>query len=436
MKRPSLAPSRPGIYFFKNRRGKILYIGKAADLKSRLNFYGQKRAEARLQVLQKQTAKVEWQTTASEIEALLLEARLIKKHRPPFNVKLRDDKQYFYVIFTKERFPKIYVTHQPLASNRPVIISLGPFTDGTALRTVLKLLRRLFPFCTCRQSHYRLCLNAHLEKCPGYCCLKFVSSSPPPKLAEKKYQKNIKAIKKILSGEGGALRKQLTREMLTAAKRGDFLQAIERRDQITKLRRVFANARLVKTVANREKVLVELQNKLGLPKLPYRIEGYDVSHIQGQLAVGSMVVFIKGRPDKSQYRKFAISSPSSSKNGKVLTLEPKGDAQMLAEILRRRFHHPEWPLPDLIIVDGGQAQLNAALAVLKKTQGSSIIALAKDVQHRGNRFYLPGRSRALPLANLPPLVRHLLLEINNEAHRFAIHYYRHQHRRQIVNSVR
>src|SRR3989344_7131238 len=145
-------PKKSGVYFFKNKKREILYIGKAADLRNRLRSYFSKGIkDVRILGMLKNATGVSWQKTDSEIEALILESQLIKKHRPMFNILMRDDKQYFYVAFTKEKFPKIFISHQQK--------DIGPFTDGGALKTTLKILRRIFPFCTCKQTHHNYCLN-------------------------------------------------------------------------------------------------------------------------------------------------------------------------------------------------------------------------------------------------------------------------------------
>ncbi len=345
IKNPKNIPTTSGVYFFKNPKGKILYIGKAANLKNRLVFYLKKNiTNTRIASMLQQAVKLAWQETDSEVEALILESRSIKKHRPPFNILMRDDKQYFYVVFTKEKFPKIFLTHQPLTLPHKTLI--GPFTDGTALKTTLKLLRKTFPYCTCKEKHNNYCLNYHLDNCPGFCCLKVDQSQTKDK---KSYQKNIRSIKDILSGKRMSLSKKMEKEMQQAAKENDFIKAIAIRNKLRELKWIFENAKIIKQLEEKDKTLKEVQNFFGLPVLPRRIEAFDISNIQGQFAVGAMAVFTDGqpymaespgfRPDKSQYRKFKIKHTRSG-----------GDIAMLKEILSRRLKHREWPLPDLIII--------------------------------------------------------------------------------------
>jgi len=452
--RPRNILSTPGVYFFRDKSGRILYLGKAANLKNRIKSYFSrqndprphtKRASvtkspdfnnarygvgARISKMLETAKSIDWQETDSEIEALILESQLIKKYRPPFNIMLRDDKQYFYVAFTKEEFPKLVITHQPLNAKRYSLNAsfIGPFTDGIALKTTLKLLRKIFPYCTCKQKHNNFCLNYHIGNCPGFCCLKKGTTAKQVSV----YKKNITAIKEILSGKKKSLIKKFEKEMNVFAKKGNLEKAIELRDKIEKLKKIFENARIISKQKhfdiskyqseNNEGVLEELRRGLGLKSMLCRIEGYDVSNIQGEFATGAMVVFTDGRPDKNEYRKFRIRIAGKA-----------NDIAMLKEVLMRRFRHPEWPYPDLVLIDGGKGQLNAAKAAMSKSKCQmsnkiSAIALTKDAEHKGHHIYVSAKKMAVPLKNLPLAVRNLILQIDAEAHRFAIGYYRKLHR--------
>jgi excinuclease ABC subunit C len=243
------------------------------------------------------------------------------------------------------------------------------------------------------------------------------------------YKKNIAAVKEILSGKKKSLIKKFEKEMNALAKMGNLEKAIELRDKIEKLKKVFENAKIINQNkyydislyhSGKSKSLIELKRFFKLPALPRRIEGYDVSNIQGKFATGAMVVFVNGQPDKKEYRKFKIRTTD-------------GDTGMLQEIITRRFGHPEWLLPDLILIDGGKGQLNAAVSVLRTSkQKISVIALTKNIRHRGDHIYASTKKTAMPLKNLPPAVRNLILQIDAEAHRFAIGYYRKLHKRGLV----
>src|SRR3989344_3519547 len=423
-------PQTPGVYFFRNKQGQILYIGKALNLKKRVASYFKNNVDSRIKNMLEMANKITWQETSSEIEALILESQFIKKHRPPFNIKLRDDKQYFYVGITKDKFPRIFITHQPtknqdvkLKSTRAKADFSGPFTDGSALKTTLGLLRRIFPYCTCKQKHNNYCLNYHIGKCLGFCCLK-----NNPELVERTakknhgYRKNIRAVKDVLSGKKNLLIKKLKKEMSDMATKENFQKAAETRDKMAKLEKVFENALIIRKteVINISTTLEELVRTLKLSNKPERIEGYDVANIQGQFATGSMVVFINGSADKTQYRKFKIHSPSSP-----------NDVGMLKEVLARRFNHSEWIYPDLIIMDGGIAQLNIAKHILKIIGQNKIrvITLTKDDRHIGTKIFIDNKKTALQLSKISPSARNLILQIDAEAHRFAINYYRKLHGR-------
>lgn len=437
---PISPPDGPGVYFFRDKNGKVLYLGKAANLKSRLKSYFDKSPKnPRLLKMLEIAKDVDWQEAGFEVGALIMESQLIKKYRPPFNIMLRDDKQYFYVVFTKEKFPKIFITHQPAKQQKTKFSqTIGPFTDGTALRVTLKLLRRIFPYCTCKQKHNNYCMNYQIGNCLGFCCLKNKPASKQIII----YKKNAAAIKSILNGKKKSLIKEFEKEMNALAKRGNLEKAIELRDKIEKLKRVFENARIVRDAniqmhANdANETLAETQKIFKLNRLPRRIEGYDVSNIQGEFATGAMVVFTDGRPDKNEYRKFKIHSAG-------------GDTAMLEEIITRRFGHPEWAYPDLILIDGGKGQLSAAVTAMsnvkiaysaeaasatkagRMSKKIPVIALTKNVRHRGDHIYTSTKKSAVPLQKLSTPARNLILQIDTEAHRFAIGYYRKLHRKNI-----
>ncbi|OGN07676.1 MAG: hypothetical protein A3B86_02455 [Candidatus Yanofskybacteria bacterium RIFCSPHIGHO2_02_FULL_38_22b] len=431
-------PNNPGIYLFKNSKNKPLYIGKALNLKNRVKYY-LKTNDARFKKMISEAHKIDFRETNSEIEALILESQYIKKYKPEFNIVLRDDKQYSSVIFTDDPFQKIFVTHQPQNKllrdkeqetrkiknltwlhGSPSFVSehIGPFTDAGALKTTLRLLRRIFPYCTCKQQHNNYCLNYHIGKCLGFCCLKKQTANNLQLII---YRKNIKAIKDILSGKRESLIKDFEKKMKNLSNKQDYEKAIELQGKIEKIRRVFKNARIINKnpvmiYHNSSRILNSLQNILNLLSLPHRIECYDIANIQGKHAVGAMAVFINGRSDKNEYRKF-----------KIYTKNTPNDAAMIKEILIRRFNHSEWPKPNLILVDGGKAQLNIAKKISKKIP---IIALTKNEKHVGEKI-LTSAGKMITLSKLPTDIRNLLINLDSEAHNFAISYYRKLHRKSV-----
>ncbi|MEK7567230.1 MAG: GIY-YIG nuclease family protein, partial [Patescibacteria group bacterium] len=244
------APHTPGVYFFKNDTGNIIYIGKARNLKMRLYSYFRKdESDARKCAMLKEAADVSWRELSSDIEALIQEAALIKKHHPKYNVSMRDDKQYFYVAFTKEKFPKIFITHQPksgqsrtLSKKKSDFVRLGPFTDGWAVRTALKTLRRTYPYCQCALKreirHSRPCQQASIGRCLGVCCLKekeWPNFYPDASMRVKTYKENAKIIKKIFSGKYLAVISLAKKQMELASARKNYEQAAKFRDELKAL---------------------------------------------------------------------------------------------------------------------------------------------------------------------------------------------------------
>lgn len=422
-------PSAPGVYFFKGPASEVLYVGKAANLKARVRSYFSKSVDlppAKHRMI-REAADITWIETESEVEALIREATLIKRHHPKYNVILRDDKNYSYVAFTHEPFPRVYVTHQPTARKTRELY-IGPFTDGYAVKRILRSLRRTFPYCTCTQQHTRPCQNAELGLCMSICCLKTKFSEVPlPKIDGsgtsenyKRYRKNISALKNILRGNHARLKGTLTREMQKASKARDFETATHARDQLYALERIFAHRAVIRKEygVENQKGLHELRILLKLPRAITRIEGYDISNIQGTLPVGSMVVFVHGMSDKNEYRKF-----------KIKTVQGANDPAMIREVITRRLSHLDWRLPDIMLIDGGRTQLNAALAAQRaslqsETKHIVIMAIAK----REEELYLAHTKTPLSLKKMPVSLLHLLQQIRNEAHRFAIGFYRKRHR--------
>ena len=428
-------PKEPGIYLFK-KAAHILYVGKAANLRKRLTSYWRKNAGAKVASLLREATKVEWQTTDSEIDALLLEAERIKKHQPQFNVVMRDDKNYFYVGISNDEFPRLFITHQPhqtrskkpelrikekrIIHNSKFIIHryLGPYTSGSALKITLKLLRRLFPYCTCKNPHKRPCLNAQIGRCLGFCCDKNQKQEVRSK-NQGLYKKNIKNIIAVLSGKKRRLLSTLKKEMQRSAKDQEFEIAARLRNQIAGLENVFRHASIKKQEVRskdigrtRWKKVERTIQALFHTAMPIsRVEGYDISNISGTEATGSMVVFVDGMPAKSEYRKFRIRSVRGA-----------NDVAMHREVLRRRLARTDWPKPDLILIDGGKPQLNTVKQeVRSKNQGKPTLlaALAK----REEELYIEGRKMPVRLDSLPPDTKLFFQHVRDESHRFAKKYH-------------
>ncbi len=399
-------PKTSGVYCFKNARG-VLYIGKAASLKARVKNHLSTPTWHDNHFVD-QATHIGYIETESEIDALLLESQLIKKYQPRYNIMLRDDKQYFYVGFSKDTLPILRITHQPNTSPpRPLSlprrggdrggeVAIGPFTDGGALKTVLRYLRKAFPYYT--QPHRKLpCTYCHIDLCPG----------PTPNIQE--YRKNIAKIKAVLNGKKPRVITSLKKGMAQFAKNLKFEKAAKVRGQIQALENVFSH----KNLGFRIEGFIPLGT----------LEAYDISNIQGKEPVASMVRFsAQGgpasgwdwKPNKSMYRKFKIRLP-----------EKPNDVAMIGEVIRRRLAHPEWPYPRIFLIDGGRGQLNAALAEMQNIKYKiRVMALAK----KHNELYLPNREKPIRLDTLPKDVKNLFMYARDEAHRFAISYHRKLHR--------
>lgn len=423
--RPAEIPKNPGVYIFRDGKGSPIYIGKAANLKQRLYSYWRRDVSDKIRMMIGEASEVEWIEAESEVDALIKESKHIKGHYPKYNILMRDDKNYFYAgVTANDDFPKIFLTHQPGQEKRikgktQKIHYIGPFTSGSALKTTLRMLRNIFPFCTCKEMHKRPCLNAEIGRCPGYCCLK-TTDHKKQKIYRDEYRKNIRNIIGVLSGREKNILKELKREMRQSIKDENFELAAKRRDEIIGLENVISHSSHIendfpKTFLNWPKIQKNLKVILGI-KIE-RAEGYDISNISGTEATGSMVVFIDGKPSKSEYRKFKIRNVSGP-----------NDIAMHEEVMARRLTHPEWKYPELMLIDGGRAQLNGAVLAVRKLKNFKIkiAALAK----REEELYIEGRNKPTKLSSLPPDVAFFFQRIRDESHRFARRY--HLKRREIL----
>jgi excinuclease ABC subunit C len=543
-------PTEAGVYIMRDVAGRVIYVGKAINLRSRVRSYFQDSAQtsSKIRRLVSEVADFEFIVTATELEALVLECNLIKEHRPRFNVRLKDDKRYPYIkINWQDLFPRVETTREMRQDGARYY---GPFADVRAVHQTLDLLRRIFPYLTCEReitgTDRRACLYYHIKRCSGP-CIGAISSE--------EYRATIHKISLFLEGKTEQIQEQLKDQMRAAAERLDFERAAFIRDQITAVQRVVERQRVVTRARADEDViafaredgdtcvqvffvrggkligrenflldgveddtpsqimasfvkqfygeaayippqivlsqglderlvveswlrgrrgnkvavrvprrgeqkglvelaaknaaetlahlraqwqmdeakwaaaLAELQAALGLAEPPTRMECYDISNIQGASATGSMVVFVKGTPRRSDYRRFRIK-----------TIEGADDFAMIGEVLRRRLvrlkaaDEKESPppgasskpnsfalRPDLILVDGGKGQLNAASKVMDEL-GIADIALASLAKER-EEVFVPGRSEPVPLAPNSQ-ASFLLQRLRDEAHRFAVSYHR------------
>jgi len=434
VKKPRVIPNDPGVYIF--RRGDTpIYVGKAAVLKNRVSSYFKKNPGWKVEELRREATRLEFIKTPSEIEALIKESELIKKYTPKFNVLMRDDKSYTYIGVTSGQFPRFFFSHQPFLIQNAKIKNqnysakfksnpdkyIGPFVERGLLKDTLRLLRDIFPYCTCKKPHAGKCVNAQIGRCPGYCCQKDRETTSNE---INEYQKNIRSIVSILTGKRNSILKNLKSEMRKASKEQQYENAAKLRDQIYGLESLAEHrgiARHQRAETPYHKIDRVLQSIFGAKEPVRRIEGYDIANISGADSTASMVVFYDGKPDKSQYRKF-----------KIKTVIGPNDVASQREVLRRRLAHSEWEYPDLVLIDGGKPQLNAVLPLLNTKQFRKIklAALSKPPKKFFSRapsgpgqnedmLYISGRSLPLAVKTFPPPVMHFLQRIRDESHRFA-----------------
>lgn len=534
-------PQKPGVYIFKNKKGIILYVGKAKNLKKRVSSYFTRTKDLApdKKLMLPKIFKIDYILADSELEALLLESNLIKKEKPKYNVVLKDDKQYQYIkIDYSDNFPRIYTTRE-IKKNKASYY--GPFTDGSAVKKILNLLNKLFPYRECileifeNSKKRRVCLKYHIKRCLGPCA---------HYISKENYYNLIEQCELFLQGKQNKILADLKKEMKKQADQKNYEKATEYRDQILSLEKIIEKQKIISTkkinqgiisyyqgqnittinlfviregkliakenfnlkTKNKKieeilssfiklyyinqkiipkKIIIQsniedkllissflskknnnkiniivpqkgknykliklgaknakfyyqnLQNKkqstkkennkieelkkikklFNLKNIPKRIECYDISNIQGTNATGSMVVFENGLPSKSQYRRFKINFPSIS------------DTDMMKEMLERRFNNynqdkiiaqNKWPLPDLIIIDGGKGQLNTAISILKKQKlNIPVISITKKLEE----LYSKNTKKPLQLSKNSKVLQ-LIQSIRDEAHRFAISYHK------------
>lgn len=394
-------PQKPGIYFLKGGRD-TLYVGKAANLRARVRSHFAQ-PSVRDKMFIGRINAVAFRETGSEIEALILESQTIKKLQPKYNVLWKDDKSYLSVLVESSPSLRVSLIRKPgPGTPRRGTAVIGPFVEGAPLRKTLRLLRRIFPYRTAAIHPPKPCAYCSLGLCPG--------PDPDPSKAKA----NARALVAVLRGKKKSVLARLLADMKKAAQNQEYERAAQIRDQMQALERVMENARVLTPLRadsfSWTKAEAQLRRSLGIPGPIVRVEFYDISNIQGALATGSMVVFEQGEPARSAYRKFRIRG-----------METPNDFAMLQQVLERRLRHREWPLPQLLVVDGGKGQLSAARKALRAMDAEiPCAALAKP----GRELFSPSLAEPLPLDRLSPDLRSFLLFMQDEAHRFAISYHR------------
>ena len=397
-KLPKNIPDSPGIYFFLGPRKEILYIGKATSLRNRVgSYFATSIATTRSEVIESMVTKaesVEWTVTDSTLEALIIETNLIRTHKPLYNTRNKDDKSYNHLIITAEELPRVLIVRgKELAENysaNDIQYTFGPFPNSKLFRDALKTIRKIFRFYdtskpvgeeTSRMRQGSIDFNRQIGLYP--------------KQGEKaSYLRSIRHLRLFLSGKKKQLISELKRDMKASAKVEDF----ETAEQIK--RKIFALEHIQDVALIRDDTKIYRNEKL------IRIEAYDIAHMSGQDMVGVMVVVEGEEPRPSEYRKFKINSVRSS-----------NDTAALKEIMTRRLKHEEWPLPQLIVVDGGVAQKNVAETIIKETnQSIPVVAVVKDQNHKPVRL--------MTAKKIKEVYKDSILLANAESHRFALTFHR------------
>lgn len=413
-------PSAPGVYFHKNQKGEVIYVGKAAVLKNRVRQYFQNtEKDPKTEALVAEIFDTDWIVVETEMDALFLESEMIKRYMPQWNILLRDDKTVSYVrIDMNNPVPYVSTTRNPIDDGATYI---GPFYAKNTILKALRILRKIFPFYE-KPYDGKKTLNSDLGLTPG---IEIGKTTP------KDYKKNLRFLIRYLNGDREKLILDLEKQMKAAASLGDFEEAARLRDEYfglkgLKRKIVFSDKEFLDLSS--DQALLELKQLLRLKEPPRRIEGYDISHISGTNTVASMVVFQNGASDRTAYRKFKIRS---SRND---------DTASMYEVIFRRLKHQEWPFPDLIILDGAVPQLSAVLKLLEPAH-IPVIGRNKSGDHTRNADV----NLVIPVRNLDGSYEYqsklykndshlakLIARIDEESHRFAITYHRQLRSKQLL----
>lgn len=411
-------PQSPGVYLMKDASGVVIYIGKAKNLRSRAGSYFHAAAAQEFRTADwiHEIADIDFMLCASEVDALLTENRLIKDIQPRHNKDLKDDKTFPYLmITTHEDFPRVEVTRTPRTKG---VKLYGPFTSAGQLRGALQVMQRIFKFRTCsldideadpKWQWFRPCLLASIKQCTAPC---------NQRINKTDYKKDIRRLQTFLEGGSDKLIKQMREEMMDASKKMEFERAARLRDEIKLLENlgdrgdIDIHAQPEVFYIDPTKGMRALQRVLRMPHEPRIIEGVDIAHLGGTNTVASLVQFLDGLPFKPGYRRY-----------KIQDVKGIDDFRSIYEVISRRFRRlsdEQDTFPDLLMIDGGKGQLNAALAAFRDQEITppTLISLAK----REEEIYLPGTSEPIRLGRESFALR-LLQYVRDEAHRFAQHYH-------------
>ena len=388
-------PKTPGVYLFRDEKKRVLYVGKATQLRSRVASYfsGHDSRGERIFTMVSKAKMLSYEETDTVLEAVILEANLIKQYQPRYNVDLKDDKSFSYIALTRDDFPRfIFVRERELLTQEKQYKRLyGPYTSKQQAQMVLKIVRKIFPFHSNAQNTEKGCLHFQIGLCPG---------PYEGEITQEAYRKNIRNIEYVLRGQKKRLITTLEKEMNLFAKEERFEEALQKKNELFALRHIRDIALL-----KQQKEKNDIQNK-------GRYECYDISHISGENPVASMVVFENREPRPSQYRKFSIKHVTGI-----------NDVGMMREVLARRFRHEEWEFPEAIILDGGKGHLHMAEKLFEgfDIQKVGILAVAKGPTRKKVDVFA---STSFPPNEEIQRDKDLLEKLREEAHRFAITFHR------------
>ncbi len=400
-------PDTPGVYFFLGPQEQILYIGKATSLKNRVRSYfasdiKEKRSEL-IENMVTEAVTVSVTETESVLEALILETNLIRTHKPRYNTRSKDDKSYNHLVITNEEWPRVLVVRgkdlTEKFTEKEIKYHFGPFPSGSLLREALKIVRRLFQFYDTKEpvgfertklARGKVDFNRQIGLYPNH------TDKPL-------YDRTIRHLKLFFEGKKRQIITELTKDMLKEAKAERFEMAAKIKKQIFALEHI------------QDIALIKAERATARTGQTLRIEAYDIAHMDGQDMVGVMTVVEGSEPQKDGYRKF-----------KIKTLKDANDPAALKEVLTRRLAHPEWPFPNIIVVDGNEIQKRVAELILAEhSLLIPVVAVVKDDKHKANRILGP---QALIEAH-----RLEILHANAESHRFAINFFRTKQRKRSLS---
>lgn len=410
-------PDNPGVYFYYDAAGTLMYVGKATSLRRRVASYFRAAGDGRGQRIAELVAKIariDYVETPTVIEALVLEANQIKAHLPPYNILAKDDKSFQYLVVTNDEFPRPVIMRQldlertgvdPFAksSNGKFLAVFGPYTSGLSLKRALELIRRTIPWSSCLPGQDRACFDHQLGKCPGVCV---------GAISKAEYRKTVRNLILFFEGKKLAIIRRLRSEMEKSAAKLDFERAAKIKGQLFAIEHIRDVSLITREDAELPFAKIVPQ---GYYDLNGRIEAYDISNISGTSATGSMVVFVDGKPAKELYRKF-----------KIRTVKGSNDFAMMEEVMRRRLSRlgqKGWDAPVVMIIDGGEGQISVVQKVMDELGVRlPMIGIAKGFDRKQDRLVYDRTD--VELHRLATRGKEIFQKARDEAHRFAVSYHR------------